>query len=260
MSRTLINVVNKGWPPIVAVILILTSWELLVNWLGIEKWFLPSPTDIIREGIISWPRLWLHTTSTLQKILIGFPTGVLAGVMIAVVMHLSKPIKSAFSPLLIISQNIPMIVLAPLFVVWFGYGMFPKIIVVVLVCFFPIVVSMTTGLVETDRSLFNYMRMIGASRRQIFTKLELPFSLPYLFAGLKISATYSVMGAVIAEWLGGSSGLGRYMVLSYKSFRNDRVFTVVFVIVTLSLLMYALIVILQKLIIRWNSRSVKEGS
>jgi len=260
MKHSLINSVNKAWPPIVAVILILASWEFLVTWLNIEKWFLPSPSDIIREGFSSWPRLWLHTTSTLTKMLIGFPIGVLAGILIAVVMHLSKPIKSAFSPLLIISQNIPIIVLAPLFLVWFGYGVFPKIIVVILVCFFPIVVSMTTGLVETDRGLYNYMRMIGASRRQIFTKLELPFSLPYLFSGMKISATYSVMGAVIAEWLGASSGLGHYMVISSKSFRNDRVFTVVFVIVILSLIMYALIIVLQKLVIRWNSRSAKEGS
>lgn len=260
MRYSFINVINKGWPPVVAVILILTSWEILITWLGIEKWFLPSPSDIIREGYSSWPRLWIHTTATLQKMLLGFPIGVIAGVLIAVVMHLSKAIKSAFSPLLIISQNIPIIVLAPLFLVWFGYGMFPKIIVVVLVCFFPIVVSMTTGLVETDRSLYNYMRMIGASRRQIFLKLELPFSLPYVFSGMKISATYSVMGAVIAEWLGASSGLGHYMVISSKSFRNDRVFSVVFVIVVISLIMYALIVLLQKLIIRWNSRSVKEGS
>ncbi|MEX2416528.1 MAG: ABC transporter permease [Paenibacillaceae bacterium] len=260
MKNPFINVINKGWPPVVAVILILASWELLVTWLEIEKWFLPSPSDIIIEGLSSWPRLWLHTTSTLHKMLLGFPIGVLAGVLIAVVMHLFRPIKFAFSPLLIISQNIPIIVLAPLFIVWFGYGMFPKIIVVVLVCFFPIVVSMTTGLVDTDRGLYNYMRMIGASRRQIFLKLELPFSLPYLFSGIKISATYSVMGAVIAEWLGASSGLGHYMVISSKSFRNDRVFTVVFVIVILSLIMYALIVLVQKLVIRWNSRSVKEGS
>jgi ABC-type nitrate/sulfonate/bicarbonate transport system permease component len=260
MKTQFINVINKGWPPIVAVVLILSGWELMVSWLQLDQWFLPSPSGIIREGFSSWPRLWLHTTSTLYKMLIGFPIGVLAGFLIAVVMHLFRPIKSALSPLLIISQNIPIIVLAPLFLVWFGYGMFPKIIVIVLVCFFPVAVSMLTGLVEADRALLNYMRMIGASRSQIFLKLELPSSLPYLFSGMRISATYSVMGAVIAEWLGASSGLGHYMVLSSKSFRNDRVFAVVLIIVVLSLLMFALVVLLQKLVIRWNSRSIKEGS
>jgi ABC-type nitrate/sulfonate/bicarbonate transport system permease component len=131
--------------------------------------------------------------------------------------------------------------------------LFPKILVIALVCFFPIALSMTTGLAETDKNLHNYMRMIGAKKRHIFFKLELPYSLPYLFSGLKISATYSVMGAVIAEWLGSSVGLGYYMTLSSSGYRNDRVFAAVFIIILLSLAMFMLIGLLQKIIIRWNS-------
>jgi ABC-type nitrate/sulfonate/bicarbonate transport system permease component len=244
---------NRGWPPIVAVIVLLSIWELAVYVLSIDQWFLPSPSGVVREAYLSWPRLWLHTSATIEKCLLGFAVGISVGLFIGVIMHIWRPVKLALSPLLIISQNVPSIILAPLFIGWFGYGIFPKILVIALVCFFPIAVSMTTGLAETDKSLYNYMRMIGARRRQIFFKLELPYSLPYLFSGLKISATYSVMGAVIAEWLGSSVGLGYYMTLSSKGYRNDRVFAAVFIIVILSLTMFLLIGLLQKMIVRWNS-------
>jgi ABC-type nitrate/sulfonate/bicarbonate transport system permease component len=260
MNSRLISAINKGWPPIVAVVLLLSGWELAVFLLHIDQWFLPSPSGVVREAYASWPRLWLHTSATIEKCLLGFAVGIVTGLLIGVMMHISKPINLAFSPLLIISQNIPSIILAPLFLVWFGYGLLPKILVIALVCFFPIALSMTTGLAETDRNLYNYMRMIGAKRRQIFFKLELPFSLPYLFSGLKISATYSVMGAVIAEWLGSSVGLGYYMTLSSSGYRNDRVFAAVFIIIVLSLAMFMFIGLLQKIIIRWQSDSSKEDA
>jgi ABC-type nitrate/sulfonate/bicarbonate transport system permease component len=244
---------NRGWPPIVAVIVLLSIWELAVYVLSIDQWFLPSPSGVVREAYLSWPRLWLHTSATIEKCLLGFAVGISVGLFIGVIMHIWKPVKLALSPLLIISQNVPSIILAPLFIVWFGYGLFPKVLVVALVCFFPIAVSMTTGLAETDKSLYNYMRMIGAKRRQIFFKLELPYSLPFLFSGLKISATYSVMGAVIAEWLGSSVGLGYYMTLSSSGYRNDRVFAAVFIIIILSLTMFMIIGLLQKMFVRWNS-------
>jgi ABC-type nitrate/sulfonate/bicarbonate transport system permease component len=257
MNNRIIHAVNKGWPPIVAVVLLLSGWELAVYLLQIDQWFLPSPSGVIREAYVSWERLWLHTSATIEKCLLGLALGVLVGMVIGVMMHWWKPVKLAFSPLLILSQNVPSIVLAPLFFVWFGYGLYPKILIIALVCFFPIAVSIMTGLAETDRNLLNYMRMIGAKKRQIFFKLELPFSLPYLFSGLKISAAYSVMGAVVAEWLGSSVGLGYYMTLSSKGYRNDRVFAAVFIIIALSYILYLGIGLLQRLIIRWQSSSNK---
>ncbi len=260
MNSRLLSLFNKGWPPIVAVVLLLSGWELAVYVFQIEQWFLPSPSGVIREAYISWDRLWLHTSATIEKCLIGFAVGIVAGILIGGMMHWWKPVKLIFSPLLVLSQNVPSIVLAPLFTIWFGYGLFPKILIIALVCFFPIAVSTMIGLAETDRNLLNYMRMIGAKRRQIFFKLELPFSLPYIFAGLRISATYGVMGAVISEWLGSSVGLGYYMTLSSSGYRNDRVFAAVFMIVALSYILFLVIVLVQKVMIRWNSQSIKEGN
>jgi ABC-type nitrate/sulfonate/bicarbonate transport system permease component len=170
-------------------------------------------------------------------------------------LHVIPRFKAGFYPLLILSQNIPTIALAPLLMIWFGFGLLPKVIVITLVCFFPVAIATLDGFVQTDRTMLGYMRMIGAGRRQIFFKLELPNALPYLFSGLKISATYSVMGAVIAEWLGSDKGIGVYMLLSKNSFRTDRVFAAIAIIVGLSLLLFGFIAFLEKLVIRWNVKS-----
>jgi ABC-type nitrate/sulfonate/bicarbonate transport system permease component len=242
----------KGWPPVLAIILLLITWQICVTVFQVEKWLLPSPLQIVQEGYAIAPRLWMHTWSTLKICVVGFAVGVTCGILIAMLMHLVKPIKVSLSAILITTQNIPTIVLAPLLVVWFGFGLLPKVIVIALVCFFPIAVSMLNGLAETNYAILNYMRMIGAKRHQLFLKLELPHALPYLFSGLKISATYSVMGAVISEWLGASQGLGHFMTLSSSAYRTDRVFAAIFIVVLLSLALFACIVLIERWVIRWN--------
>jgi len=249
---------KRGWPPVTVVVLLLLTWQTGVAVFQVESWLLPSPVEIIKEGYSSFPRLMMHTGATLKICIIGFTVGAACGIAAALLMHLSRPIKAGLAPMLIMTQNIPTIVLAPLLVVWFGFGLLPKIIVIALVCFFPIAVSMMNGLAETDYSMKSYMRMIGAGRWQLLLKLELPHSLPYLFSGLRISATYSVMGAVISEWLGASSGLGYYLTLSSSAYRTDRVFAGIFIIVLLSLLLYALIGVLEKAVIRWNPSRERE--
>lgn len=244
--------IKRGWPPILAVVLLLILWQSAVFVFKVEQWLLPGPLDIVRESVASFPRLRLHTWATLKICLTGFVFGVACGVVIAMLMHLYKPLKSSLAAVLVITQNIPIIVLAPLLVVWFGFGFLPKVIVIALVCFFPIAVSMMNGLAETDHALKSYMRMIGAGRRQLLFKLELPHSLPYLFSGLKISATYSVMGAVISEWLGASSGLGHFMTLSSSAYRTDRVFAAILIVIILSLSFYAIIGWIERAVIRWK--------
>lgn len=204
---------------------------------------------------MNFERLWLHTASTIRMTIVGFAIGTSIGVILSFILHLSPRLKSAVYPLLILSQNVPTIALAPLLMIWFKFGVLPKMIIITLVCFFPVAVATLDGLTRTDAVMVNYMRMIGASRRQLFLKLELPHALPSLFSGLKISATYSVMGAVIAEWLGSDKGIGVYMLLSKAGFRTDRVFVSIFVIVALSLLLFSLIVLLEKICVRWKPSS-----
>jgi ABC-type nitrate/sulfonate/bicarbonate transport system permease component len=247
--------IQAGWPPLGVAILLLLIWQLAVTLANTPGWMLPSPWQIFTEGLRELSRLQLHTQSTIRITLLGFIVGSSIGLIVAFLLHAVPGFKAGFYPLLILSQNIPTIALAPLLMIWFGFGLLPKVIVITLVCFFPVAIATLDGFVQTDRTMLGYMRMIGAGRRQIFFKLELPNALPYLFSGLKISATYSVMGAVIAEWLGSDKGIGVYMLLSKNSFRTDRVFAAIAIIVGLSLLLFGFIAFLEKIVIRWNVKS-----
>ncbi|RDW19372.1 ABC transporter permease [Oceanobacillus chungangensis] len=249
---------QKGWRPALVLILLFIIWETCTNIFDIQKWLLPAPSQIIAEAISGWAVYSGHLASTIKLIIFGFSIGSSIGVVVAIGLHLVPILRQAFYPLLIISQNIPTIVLAPLLVIWFGFGMLPKIIVITLVCFFPITIALLDGFRQTNRDLMHYMQMAGATKKQIFWKLEFPHALPSLFSGLKISATYSVMGAVISEWLGASKGIGVYMTLASSSFRTDRVFVAIFLIVILSLLFFSLIVGLEKRLIKWKPK--EEGA
>ena len=245
------------WPPLTAVILFLAVWQIAVPLFHIEKWILPSPADITKEALAQAASLTEHTWATVQLTLLGFFIGTVVGLLTAMLLHLVPFLKSALYPLLILSQNIPTIALAPLLMIWFGFGLLPKIIVITLVCFFPVAVSTMDGLTQTDRGMMNYMRMAEASKAQIFRKLEVPHALPSVFSGVKIAATYSVMGAVIAEWIGTDRGIGYYMMLQKSAYRTDRVFVAMAIIVLLSLLLFALIALLEKILVRWRGANTK---
>lgn len=240
------------WPPLVAVLFFLAAWQGAVSYLHIESWLLPAPSLIVQEGMAQTALLVAHTWATIRLTLVGFAIGTATGLLIAIVLHTIPFLKSALYPLLILSQNIPIIALGPLLMVWFGFGMLPKLMVITLVCFFPVAVATMDGLTRTDRMMMNYMQMSGAGRMAIFMKLELPHSLPQVFSGIKIAATYSVMGAIIAEWIGASEGIGYYMLLQKSAYRTDLIFAAIGIIVALSLLMFVIIVLLEKWLVRWK--------
>ncbi|MBT2216415.1 ABC transporter permease [Virgibacillus dakarensis] len=247
------GIMEKGWKPVVVLLLLFGAWELSSKLFDIPDWLLPAPSQIGKTGIEAWPMYQHHLISTITLSIMGFLIGASIGILVAVCLHLIPFIREAFFPLMILSQNIPIIVLAPLLVIWFGFGMLPKIIIITLVCFFPIAVAALDGFRQTDRDLIHYMQMAGANKRQIFRKLEIPSALPSLFSGLKISATYSVMGAVISEWLGANEGIGVYMTLASSSFRTDRVFVAIFFVMVLSLLFFSLIAFIEKRLLNWKS-------
>lgn len=162
------NGLKAGWPPIVVVILLLLIWQLAVTWGGTASWLLPSPLKIWQDGTTDMARVWMHTFATVRLMLIGFIVGVTGGVIVASCLHRVPFLKAGFYPLLILSQNVPVIALGPLLIILFGFGILPKIILIALVCFFPVTMSTLDGFMQTDRNMYNYMQMIGASRRQIF--------------------------------------------------------------------------------------------
>lgn len=251
------KVLLKGWRPISVLLLLFIIWEMAVGLADVPDWLLPPPTEIYNEAIAGWTNFSPHLQSTIKLSLLGFAIGTGIGILTAVLLHLIPFIRESVYPLLILSQNVPIIVLAPLLVIWFGFGLLPKMIVITLVCFFPITVAALDGFRQTPGELKHYMIMAGASRSQLFWKLELPYSLPALFSGIKISATYSVMGAVISEWLGAEEGIGVYMTLASSSFRTDRVFVAIFAIMLLSLLFFAFIMIAERLLVRWKTKEVE---
>ncbi len=250
----IISWIKSSWPPIAVVFSLLLGWQVGVTLANTPQWLLPSPLHILQEVTVEWPKLQVHLISTIQLISLGYVVGCVFGVLIGFFLHHLPWARSGLYPLLVVSQNIPIIALAPLLMIWFGFGVVPKLLVILLICFFPVSVNLLDGLRQTDRSSYHYLQMIGASKKQIFFKLEFPYALPYLFSGLKISATYSVMGAVIAEWLGSFQGIGVYMLLSKNSFQTDHVFLAIGLIVILALGLNGLISLIEHAVIRWNKK------
>lgn len=241
-----------GWRPIVAIVILLVLWEVATTVFQIEEWFLPAPSVIYQEAIDVFPTFVPHMQSTMVLAISGFAIGMSIGLLLAGLLHIFPFVRDTVYPMLILSQNIPIIVLAPLLMIWFGFGAFPKLILISLACFFPVAVSTMGGLAQTDRELVHYMKMMGATKYQLFWKLELPYAIPSIFSGLKIAATYSVMAAVISEWLGAQKGIGVFMTLATSSYRTSRVFVAIVVIMVLSMLFFTCITLIERWMIRWT--------
>lgn len=238
--------------PIAFLGILISIWYYATEYGYVEKYILPSPKDVGFTFFEILPDIKPHIIVTMQEAFIGFLLAILLSITLAILMDNVPIIKKAFYPLLIISQTVPIIILAPLFAIWFGFGIFPKIIVVMLVCFFPIVVSLLEGLDSIDEDIINLMRSMGAGRLKIFTLVKFPASMVSFFSGLKVAATYSIMGAIIGEWMGGKVGLGLYMLRAKKSFYLDKVFAVIILIVILSMLVFKLVSVSQYLLMPWT--------
>ena len=246
-----INIESKVIPVIFQVI-ILFIWQIAIDKWKVPQYILPSPKEIILTLIDILPSITKHIYATLYEALVGFIISIVVALFLAILMDNVKLIKKCLYPILVVSQTIPIIAIAPLFVIWFGFGLLPKIIVVVLVCFFPIVISLIDGLESVDKDMINLLKTMGASKFQIFTLVKLPSSTVNFFSGLRIAATYSIMGAVIGEWLGGDKGLGVYMIRAKNSYALDKVFAVIIVIVILSMALFALLHVLQYFFTPWS--------
>jgi ABC-type nitrate/sulfonate/bicarbonate transport system permease component len=248
------NLAVKGWRPISAILIFIGLWELATSVYSIESWLLPAPSEIFQEMKNVFPTFLPHFLATLKLSSSGFGIGATVGLVVATILHVMPRVRETFYPFLILSQNMPVIVLAPLLVIWFGFGTLPKLIIITIACFFPIAVSALGGFQQTSRELIYYMKMMGASKSQLFWKLELPHALPAVFSGLKIAATYSVMAAVVSEWLGAQEGIGVFMTLASSSFRTSRVFVAIIVAMALSLTFFALMIALERILIRGRGK------
>lgn len=245
---------QRFWLPAGTLVLLLLIWQLVCKLGGVDPWILPAPSAIAHNMWEDGSRLWSQVWFTLRLALKGVGLGIVIGVAAALLFHLIPGVRAALSPIIIITQNIPLIALGPLLIVWFGFGLLPKLILLVLVCFFPIAWSMLAGLGQAEPHLREYLAMIGASRWEVLRRLELPAALPSFFTGLKMTATYSITAVIVAEWLGASQGIGHYLVLKSKGYDTAGVFSAIACIVALALLFYGAAALLERLAIRWRPR------
>lgn len=218
---------------------------------------LPSPIDVIKAFINNFGIMMQQATVTLQEAVYGLLIGITLAFFVATVMDRFVFVYKAVYPILVITQTIPTIAIAPLLVLWMGFGMAPKITLVVITTFFPISIGLLDGYRSADSDEINMMRSMGANKIQIFRHIKLPSALGAFFSGLRISAAYAVVGAVISEWLGGFSGLGVYMTRVKKAYAFDKMFAVIVFISIISLLLMSLIGLLQKAAMPWEKKSLK---
>jgi len=232
------------------ILLVVGIWELLVRTLGIADYILPAPSRVVVKLVAARRTLAGHALVTLQEALGGFVLGAGAGTTCAVLMARSRVIERMLYPLVISSQTFPKEALAPVFVVWFGFGLLPKVIIAGLISFFPVVVNTARGLLAVDPLILDLMRALSASQRQIFLKVRLPNAVPYLFAALKMCITLSVIGAVVGEFVGASAGLGHLIRLANSELATDLMFAALVVLGGMGTVLFLIVDGLEKALLR----------
>ena len=234
------------------VALLIGAWAWVASLNSIDDLLVASPGETLRAFQDDWSLLFDNAAITLYEVVIGLALAVGLGVAFAIAMHLSRTLREAAYPLLVASQAVPIVVLAPIFVLAFDYGLGPKIAVVALICFFPVTVNVLGGLRSVDSEHLSLMRSFGASRLRTLRTVELPAALPSFFSGLRIAASVSVIGAVFGEWAGADSGLGRLVLLGNDQLETPRVYAGILILSAMAMALFALAALAERLTCPWN--------
>jgi ABC-type nitrate/sulfonate/bicarbonate transport system permease component len=243
---------SRWGPPLALAAAVVLAWEGYVRLAALDPITLPAPTRVLgalwdfRETAVG------HLVPTLIEAVVGCALSVVLAIAAAIALDRWEPIRRAVEPLLVTSQTIPVVAIAPLFVIWFGFGPLPKLLIVVLVTFFPVTIALLDGFGRVDPEAMALMRSIGATARQTFRKLRWPTALPSLFTGLRISVVYAVIGAIFGEYVGATEGLGIWMKLSQNSFRTDLVFGAILLTAIVSVALYVGVGVVERLVVPWS--------
>lgn len=239
-------------PPVLLIVGIIALWEILSTVFNVPEYLLPKPSRIVAVTVLRWASLWKHLKITLEEILLGFAVGFVVGYGLALLMFFSKTLRRALNPIVVISQTIPVVALGPILVIWIGYNIWPKIIIVALTVFFPLTVNTFDGLTSCDPDLITLLKSMGASKFQIFWKVQQPNALPFITSASKVAITFSVIGAVVAEWIGSDKGLGAYILQSNAQIRTPEMFAAIFITSILGIVMFFIAQSCETLAIPWQ--------
>ncbi len=252
LSLQSVRAVMRVLPAFLSIFALIGIWEIYVELSGISALVLPAPSRVGHEIIDNWPVLWANTIPTLQATLIGFAFSMSAAFVISLLIDFVPSVRRAVFPVLVVSQTLPLVAIAPLVVPWFGFGLLPKILLVALVTFFPMLVALVDGYDSTEPEIEALLKSMNAGRAAIFRKARLPSALPYFFAGLRISITYAVVAAIFAEYAGARAGLGIFILNAKNNFRPDLVLAAVVVSSLLTLCLFGIAALAQRFFLRWR--------
>ncbi len=254
---------RQALAPALVVAGLLLAWELAARWdvladlLSIEPFLVPAPTDVAESLWEDRSLLADDAWVTLREVVLGFLLALVAGVALAILIHLSETSRRALYPLMVASQTIPIVVLAPVLVVWFGFGIVPKLLIIALICFFPITVNAYDGLRSVDPELLKMMRTLGANRLQTLRRAELPWALPFIFSGAKIAIAVAVIGAVFGEWAGSDSGLGHLILVSSGELSTSLTFAAIAVLSGIAICLFGLLELLERRVVTWKENPAR---
>lgn len=246
--------------PVLFLALIIVLWEVAVVVLDVQQIILPPPSDVVVSLVEDWDYLLKHTWITGLEVLLGFLASALLGVPAGIMMVWSRTMERTLMPIFVTSQTIPKIAIAPLFIVWFGIGMFPKVLVSFLIAFFPIVISTAAGLKTVEPEMLDLIRSMKATKWQVFTKVRIPNSLPYIFSGLKIATAFATVGAVVGEFVGSDKGLGFVLIVSNSMLETPQLFAALLPLSLIGIFLYLGVAKLEKILIPWDAAARGEDT
>ena len=253
--------VRKTVPPLLFGLLVVAGWEVLTIITDADPRIYPSPSDIAAALLENPGSILRNARITTIEMVLGFALGAVVGIAIGILLAYSKIARSAVYPWLIVSQTIPIPAVAAVLVIWFGFSILPKVLVVVLIAFFPIAVNTVDGLKAVDPEMVQLMRTFGSTRARVFREVRIPVALPHIFTGMKVAAAFSVLGAVFGEWVGAQGGLGYLLLLKNRAVNTDEVFAIIFALALLGVGFFGLIVLIERITIPWYHKARQiEGS
>ncbi len=248
------RVLFSAWMrPILLCAILLVVWDLAIRLFRIPPYLIPAPEAVVKQLIAEWPKLWRESLVTTYETLGGFALSIAFGIPMALLIAYSRTVESFVYPLLVFSQSVPKIAIAPLFVVWFGFGIIPKVICAFMLGFFPVVVSTVVGFKSVEPDMIDLARSMKASKIGTFMRISLPQALPSIFAGLKVSVTLAVVGAVVGEFVGSNSGIGYLLQIANGNFDLPLMFAALTVLSAIGVLLFVAVDVVERVMIPWHA-------